>query len=62
MNRSFSELLADAIAGNHEAVEDILEMYAPLINRHSIINERIDEDCRQYILMRVAIWLREFEI
>ncbi len=62
MRRSFSELLADAIAGNHEAVEDVLEMYAPLINRHSIINEHFDEDCRQYIMMRVAIWLREFEI
>ncbi len=62
MNRSFSELLADAIAGNHEAVEDILEMYASLINRYSIINERIDEDCRQYLIMRVAIRLHEFEI
>ncbi len=62
MNRSFSELLADAIAGNHEAVEAILEMYAPLINRYSIISERIDEDCRQYILMRIAIWIHSFEI
>ncbi len=33
-----------------------------MINRYSIISERIDEDCRQYILMRIAIWIHSFEI
>lgn len=62
MKRSFSDLLARAIAGDHDAVEDILDMYAPLINHHSRIYGYIDEDCRQYIMMRIAINISKFVI
>lgn len=62
MSKSFSELLTRAIAGDHNAIEDILKMYAPLINHHSRIYGYIDEDCRQYIMMRIAIKISKFAI
>ena len=62
MDRKFSELLTKAVAGDHDAIEAILRMYEPLINQHSIIGKRIDEDCRQYILMRIAINISKFLI
>lgn len=62
MNKSFVELLDRAIAGDHDAIEDILEMYAPLIDYHSRIYGYIDEDCRQYIMMRIAINISKFII
>ncbi len=62
MNKSFFDLLAKAIAGETAAVEEILEMFAPLIDRHSSIYGYIDEDCRQYILMRVITGISKFVI
>ena len=43
-------------------MEVILDLYAPLIERHSIIYGYIDEDCRQYIIMRIITSIRKFEI
>ena len=60
MRKQFSPLLLRAIAGSHDAIEEILEIYAPLIDHHSRIDGRIDEDCRQYILMRIAINISKF--
>ncbi|MCL2672137.1 MAG: helix-turn-helix domain-containing protein [Clostridiales bacterium] len=62
MDRSFIDLLARAVAGDHDAIEEILKMYMPLFNRHSRINGYLDEDCRQYILLRVAVSISKFII
>lgn len=62
MTNSFTDLLSRAISGDHDAIEDILEMYAPLINHHSRIYGYIDEDCRQYIMMRIAINISKFKV
>jgi len=62
MCRRFSDLLVRAIAGDHDSIEDILEIFTPLIDHHSKIGGRIDEDCRQYILMRIAINISKFTI
>lgn len=62
MCESFADLLTRAIAGDHDAIEDVLELYAPLINHHSRIYGYIDEDCRQYIIMRIAINIPKFII
>lgn len=62
MSKSFTELLTRAITGDHDAIEDILEMYAPLINHHSRIYGYIDEDCRQYIMIHIAIKISKFTI
>jgi len=62
MRKKFSDVLIRAIAGDHDSIEYILEIYEPLINHHSKIGSRIDEDCRQYILMRIAISISKFII
>ena len=36
-NNEFREILVRAQAGDNEAMTDILEMYMPLINKHSFV-------------------------
>lgn len=53
-NEKFRDLLIRAQAGDNEAMTDILEMYMPLINKHSYVNGQLDEDLRQNILMEIV--------
>ena len=43
----FRTLLERATAGDKEAVEAILLLYMPLINRHCYISNALDEDMKQ---------------
>lgn len=52
-NEQFRELLFKAQAGDNEAMTDILEMYMPLINKHSYVNGKLDEDLRQNIILEI---------
>lgn len=58
----FRRILEEAIAGNHEALERIFELYDPLINQHSRINGKLDEDLKQYILIHIALNISKFDI
>ena len=58
----FRELVRGAVAGHHDALELILRLYMPLVNRNSIIDGRLDEDCRQYILIHIALNIGKFII
>jgi hypothetical protein len=58
----FRTILTSAIAGDHDALEVILRMYAPLINRNSIVDGQLDEDLRQYILIHIAQNISKFPI
>jgi len=58
----FETILLKAIAGDHDAVEKILEKYKALIDRYSIIDGKLDEDCRQYILLRISLQIGKFNI
>jgi hypothetical protein len=58
--RQFSEVLRAAANGDPGSVEAILARYMPLIDRQSVLDGNIDEDLRQYIIMRVIIQLRKF--
>jgi len=60
-SRRFSEVLRDARAGDTDAVETILARYMPLINKHSTIAGTLDEDMRQYIIMRVIMQIPKFD-
>ncbi|MDO4167602.1 MAG: helix-turn-helix domain-containing protein [Eubacteriales bacterium] len=61
MNREeFRLTLLEAVSGSHEALEKILELYAPLIDKHSFVNGRMDEDLRQYILIHIALNISKF--
>lgn len=58
----FRAILQAAVAGSHEALEKILELYEPLINKHSRINGKMDEDLKQYILIHIALNISKFDI
>ena len=45
----FCRMLEEAILGSHEALERIFEMYAPMINKHSRIGGKLDEDLKRWI-------------
>ena len=57
---SFAELLRRAIDGESQAVDEILRLYMPLINRNSVVDGVFDEDCRQYIMLHVAGQIGKF--
>ena len=58
----FRSILTAAVAGEHYALEIILKQYSPLINRYSVIDGKLDEDLRQYILMHIALNIGKFSI
>lgn len=51
----FRRILQAATLGSHEALEKILELYDPLINKYSWVDGKFDEDLRQYILIHIAL-------
>lgn len=59
-NNEFREILVRAQAGDNEAMTDILEMYMPLINKHSFANGKLDEDLRQNILLQIVKSIKNF--
>ena len=59
-NNEFREILVRAQAGDNEAMTDILEMYMPLINKHSFVNGKLDEDLRQNIVLQIVKSIKKF--
>lgn len=60
---SFETLLRRAMNRDHDAIEDILEMYKPLINHYSYkYGCSSDEDWKQYIMMQIVIDIPGFKI
>jgi len=57
----FTDVLRDARAGDPDAIESILVRYMPLINHHSAIDGKFDEDMRQHIIMHVIIKIPKFD-
>ena len=58
----FRRVLEEAVHGNHDALELILRLYAPLINKHSMVNGELDEDLRQYIMIHIALNISKFPL
>ena len=61
-SEEFRLLLQAAVSGNHEALEKLFLLYAPLINKHSSVDGRLDEDLRQYLLIHIALNISKFTI
>lgn len=59
-NNEFREILVRAQTGDNEAMTDILELYMPLINKHSFVNGKLDEDLRQNILLQIVKSIKKF--
>lgn len=58
----FHRILKEAVGGSHEALEILLHLYEPLINKHSMIDGELDEDLRQYIMIHIALNISKFQI
>jgi len=61
-DKHFRDLLVGAIAGDHSDLEKILELYEPLVSKHSYIDGNFDEDLHQYIMIRIALNISKFSI
>ena len=59
---SFRDLIIEAQKGNNEAMIEIIEMYMQVINKHSYIDGRIDEDLRQEILLKIIMNIGKFKV
>ncbi len=58
----FRELLTRAIVGDKKAIEEILCMYMPLINRYSVVDGKVDQDLKQNIMLHVYLCISKFKI
>ena len=61
-NMSFKELIIEAQKGNNESITEIIEMYMQVVNKHSYIDGRIDEDLRQEILLKIITNIGKFKV
>ena len=59
-NQEFRKVLEGSVAGRHEDLETILQLYQRTINKYSIRDGRIDEDLRQYLLIHIALNISKF--
>ena len=58
----FRATLTKAVAGDTEALADIVELYMPLINYYSHVDGKLDEDLRQAILLHLLEKISKFQI
>lgn len=58
----FRSTLTGAMAGCHDNLEQILELYMPLIDKYSYVNGRLDEDLKQYLMIHIALQIGKFPI
>ena len=59
-DNEFRLLLEAAVCGDREALDSLLALYMPLINRLSSYAGNLDEDCRQYIMLHIVLHISEF--
>ena len=57
-NQQFAAVLQGAVAGRHEDLEQILELYEPLIRKHSLHNGTFNED----LLIHIALNISKFPL
>jgi urease gamma subunit len=58
----FLILLRRAKAGDGSAVEELLELYSPLLYKESVVNGVLDEDLLQELRIVFLICLQKFRI
>ena len=58
----FRSVLAGAVMGCHKDLEQILELYMPLINKYSYVNGKLDEDLKQYLMIHIALQIGKFPV
>lgn len=58
----FRSILTGAVTGCHEDLEQILDLYMPLIDKYSYVNGRLDEDLKQYLMIHIALQIGKFPL
>lgn len=58
----FETILQWAVAGRHDALEQILKLYEPLIRKYSFSGDHFNEDLHQYLLMHIALNINKFPL
>ncbi len=58
----FYSVLTGAMTGCHEDLEQILELYMPLIDKYSYVNGKLDEDLKQYLMIHIALQIGKFPV
>lgn len=59
---AFADLLRAAQAGSSDAEEALIEMYAPMLQRLSIVKGRYDEDLYQELSWTLIQCMKRFQI
>lgn len=63
MNKEkFRSVLTGAVAGCQEDLEQILNLYMPLIDKNSYLNGRLDEDLKQHLMIHIALQIGKFPL
>lgn len=57
----FVKTLKEAMEGNAEAIQTIIDEYGNLINKYSYHNGQVDEDCKQHIKEAIIKSLKKFK-
>ena len=59
---NFQELIIRAKRGENSAIEELLEMYRPLLTKESFVEGVLDEDLYQELCYRFIQCIDKFEI
>ena len=59
---NFKELIIRSKRGENSAIEELLEMYRPLLTKESIVEGVFDEDLYQELCYRFVQCIDKFEV
>ena len=58
----FSKVLQMPCSGDPDALIALIAEYQPIVDHHSVVDGRFNEDCFQYILLRLLSKIKKFRI
>lgn len=61
-SEDFEMVLQGAVKGRKDDLERVIELYGSLIDKYSYIDGRLDEDLRQYLMMRIVQQIGHFSL
>ncbi len=60
--REFKEIINRAKQDDFNALEEVLKLYKPMIEKYSYLFGRLDEDLKQYISLRIIAGIKGFRL
>lgn len=59
---AFKSLCQSVKEGNEDAIKEMLNMFEPLLYKHSIIDGAFDEDCYQELRIKLIECINKFSL